>query len=146
MSIKSPTDGAQVTRTNVTVAGTAKALRETIDTAPQPQPFPDPIEPGQLPDGPIGVPLPSSSDEQQDVTDLIQKVEVKVETGTGTGQFQPATATGPSDRPFAEWTFAGSLPPVFRQAVITARVTLGGVTESTSIRVFGRKAPVLVGK
>jgi hypothetical protein len=146
VTITSPADGARVTGNRVTISGTAKALRETVDTAPQPLSVPDPIDPGRLPDGPIGVPLPGASDDLEDLTGQIDKVEVRVEAGSGTAQFREATGTGPSDKRFATWTISADLPAIFGQATITARVVLGSQSETTAVRVLGIRRPVLVAR
>jgi hypothetical protein len=145
LTITSPTDGARVKGNKVTVTGTAKALRERSDTEPQPQPSPEPIDPGRLPDGPIGDSLPGSSDDLEDITAQIDKVEVKVDTGAGTAEFQRATGTGP-DGQFSAWIFEATQPRLSRRTTITARVTLNDQTESKSIQVFGIPVPVLATK
>jgi hypothetical protein len=147
VDITSPVDGGRARGPSLTVSGTANAQREVIDNNQQAVPKPDPVDPGNLADEiPGSNLLPSGpSDDVEDVTRLIEKVEISVAIDGVSGAFQQASPSVPGGN-LGTWRLVTSLPAHFNQAVITARAVLGDSTATKSIRVNGVRQPVLVGK
>jgi hypothetical protein len=108
VGIGSPTENALILSSNITVTGIAKAEQTTTN-----------------PTDPDDVSLPT------DVTQGIDSVKVKF----GNGAFQEATTTGPSTKKWATWSFVGPTPSGVSSLTITAKVTMGTLTEEQSVNV-----------
>ncbi|HMQ55780.1 MAG TPA: hypothetical protein PKD98_27105, partial [Anaerolineae bacterium] len=114
--IKSPVNNALLLGPQFQVSGQASCFRETIDNI-------------------------SHTTTTQDITHLLQKVEVKL----GAGSFQQATPTGPSARPWQTWSFTGAKPGgSVDQLSVTARVSVSGVPADDSITIRFDKTPPLL--
>lgn len=114
--IKSPVNNALLLGPQFQVSGQASCFRETIDNI-------------------------SHTTTTQDITHLIQKVEVKL----GAGSFQQATPTGSSARPWQTWSFTGAKPGgSVDQLSVTARVSVSGVPNEDSITIRFDKTPPLL--
>jgi hypothetical protein len=112
--IDSPANNALVLGPQITVSGRASCIRETTDI--------------------------NHNTTTEDITNLIQKVEVKF----GAGQFQQATPTGLGARPWKTWSFSGPRPAATKgqsQMQIRARVSVGGLTFEDTITVHFDKTP-----
>lgn len=147
VDITSPIDGGRAKGPTLTVTGTANAQREVINNNQQPVPNADPVDPGDLPDElPGSNSLPAGpSDDVEDVTRLIERVEVRVEIDGVSGPVQQASPTVPGGN-LGTWGITTALPLNFGKVVITARAVMGDSTATKSIRVNGVRQPVLVGK